>query len=249
MSARSSNFRAGALRRLGPEGVDLWLTATDLSDDEVAACARLMSPDESARAARFSHPGARLNHVVARALVRTALSHYADVDPRDWSFGADARGKPFVAGPATPPDLRFSLSHADGLVALAVAEGRDVGVDVENVARPVDAIAIAGAAFAPAEAAAIADAPHPEGQMRFFALWTLKEAYLKATGLGIAGGLAGVTFDLASLEPRARLAGADAWRFVRSAPTPKHVLALAVAGTALDLRTVWTLPHSARPSS
>ena len=74
--------------------------------------------------------------LMTRALVRTTLSRYAPVAPADWRFITNAHGRPEILDrPAGVPDLRFNISHTDGLIACAVTIGREVGVDVEHIGR------------------------------------------------------------------------------------------------------------------
>ncbi len=89
--------------------------------------------------------------LLTRALVRTTLSRYAAVGPADWTFVANVHGRPEILDrPAGVPDLRFNMSHTDGLIACAVTIGREVGVDVEHIDRRLTHD-VAGRFFAPAE--------------------------------------------------------------------------------------------------
>jgi phosphopantetheinyl transferase len=124
----------------------------------------------------------------AQTLVRQELSlRHSGVRPRDWTFARTEAGKPFVTGPATDGAIAFNLSHTDGLAAVAVSVGpRDVGIDVEALARGADILDTVLRAFAPAEVAALRALPAPEHEHRAVELWTVKEAYLKGLGTGIA---------------------------------------------------------------
>ncbi len=192
----------------------------------------LLSDDERERAARFRFDDHRHQFCVAHALVRTALSRYADLEPAAWRFAVGARGRPAsVAVPGVPP-LRCTLAHAAGVGACAVALERDVGVDVEDATRRADIDAIARRYFSPSEQRELA---RPDaGRDRFFELWTLKEAYLKARGVGIAAALEKISF---ALEPAAPIRirfdpGFDddpaSWQFALHRPTARHVLSVAV---------------------
>ena len=191
----------------------------------------LMSPDERARHARFVFPADQHVFLVARALVRTTLSRYADVEPRAWTFQAGPYGRPEIAGPAGVPPLRFSLSHTAGLVAVAVALQVDVGIDVEGIKVRASGLDIARHYFAPSEADALEALP-PERQGRaFLEYWTLKEAYIKATGLGLSAPLKSFAFELTdppTISFDARTGDSGEWQFLRLDLTAQHVSALAV---------------------
>ncbi len=163
----------------------LWLARPELVEDEALkeAARTLLSPDERERMARYHFEKDRRLHLVARALVRRTLSRYEPVASQAWRFGVSAQGRPEIASPAT--SLDFNVSHTDGLVACVVTRGAEVGVDVERV-RPERATpALAARVFAPAERAELAGLSGRAHAERFFTLWTLKEAYLKARGLGL----------------------------------------------------------------
>lgn len=233
---------AGAVRP-PPGTVDLWLARPDdATPDRREAWLGLLSPEERLRHEGLISPDARLQHLIGRALVRTILGRYADVAPRALRFEANAYGRPRIAGPRGAPDLRFNLSHTGGLVALAVAEGFDVGVDVERVTGDLDVGQLADIALAATERAAVAAACAHERRRLFFTVWTLKEAYVKARGMSLAMPLTAIAFDLAGDEPRvafdqALVADDPArWRFRSFTPTPEHALALAAATERLEVR-------------
>jgi hypothetical protein len=93
------------------------------------------------------------------------------------------------------PDLRFNISHTDGLIACAVTIGREVGVDVET-RRPSLLHDVAGRHFAPREVSDLRSLPELEQDRVFFDYWTLKEAYIKARGFGLALPLGDFAFKL-----------------------------------------------------
>jgi 4'-phosphopantetheinyl transferase len=221
--------------------VDLLTTEHPEAVAQEAAYLSLLSADEHERMRRLVFARDQRRFLFTRALVRTMLSRYAAVAPKDWRFATNAYGRPEVAGPPPGiPDLRFNLSHTDGLIACAVTIGREVGVDVENVGRQLSHD-IAGRFFAPREVDDLRALP-PEQQSRvFFDYWTLKEAYIKARGFGLALPLGDFAFRLApdrppaiSFEP-ALPDNPASWQFLQHWPTPQHRLGLAVRRVGSDL--------------
>jgi len=170
---------------LADDEVCVWLaeTAAWSAPEDRQRLMRLLSEEERARSQRFHFDQDRLAFLVAHGLVRMALSRYAPVAPAEWTFSADSYGKPSVATPAST--LSFSLSHTRALVACAVVRGRPVGVDVEDASRPAP-LEIAERYFVPAERRDIFAADPDQRTRRFFEYWTLKEAYVKACGLGLS---------------------------------------------------------------
>ncbi len=131
------------------------------------------------------------------------LSRYADVAPRDWPFRIDEHGRPELAArPAGTPDLRFNVSHTNGLVACAVTVGREVGVDVEHTGRRL-VHDVAERFFSPREVADLRACPAADQPVVFFDYWTLKESYIKARGLGLALPLRQFSFLLRRVQSRA----------------------------------------------
>ncbi len=215
--------------------VHLWLTDPLAIGDSalLGSYARLLSEPERARWTRYQLAKDRHTFLVTRALVRTVLSRYCEVEPADWRFIENDYGRPAIGAPAAQSRLRFNLSHTAGLIACAVAVDRDIGVDVEVVAdRPTTAIA--RDFFAPPEVAALQALDGPQQRDRFYAYWTLKESYIKARGMGLAIPLDQFWFDLdGDGTPSITIDGrqndrAETWQFEQHRPSKDHHLALAI---------------------
>lgn len=194
-----------------PVIVDVHLWELDRPAAEVARLRGLLSAEEQARADRFVRPVDRDRWTVSRAGLRLLLARKLDVAPAEIVFGVEANGRPTVSGVDA---LSFNLSHSADVAALAVSVDARVGVDVEEI-RPITPDEIAWA-LAPAERAELASARDADQLDRFFRFWTLKEAFMKGTGLG--AGLPLHSFDVSLSGPGlVRLAGdPDApnhWKF------------------------------------
>lgn len=223
--------------------VRVWTSAVDVGPIEprIDLYRPLLSADEARRVDRFVQPEDALRFVIGRALARTMLSEYAEIAPRDWPLVIDDHRRPQLATlPEGVPDLRFNLSHTDGLVACAVAIGREVGIDVEHVGRRL-LHDVPERFFSPHEVADLRSLPDDEQAMAFFDYWTLKEAYIKARGLGLALPLRQFTFLRAaghaptvSFAPELR-DDPTTWQFAQFRPTFDHRMALAVRRVGEDL--------------
>jgi len=215
--------------------VHAWYARVDEAADDAAvhALASILSPEEQARRARFVFARDRRLYLTAHVLLRTVLSRYAAVGPADWRFEEDPQGKPRIAAPAGVPALRFNLSHARGLAAVGVGLVDEVGLDVEQIAGLYDR-ELARTCFTDEELAWLESAVPLDRNDRFTDLWTLKEAYLKARGTGLALPLhqfsvrprdaydAGIAFDAALGDDPA------AWQFRRFCPAPGYRMAVAL---------------------
>ena len=234
--------------------LNLWLALPeDFSTDEVVRkYAPLLTEDERTRWQRFRYPRHRREYLATRALVRSALSHYRPLAPEEWRFQPNAHGKP-----ATDPDcgLRFNLSNSLGLVVCLIGTGSDVGVDVESCERAQKIADLAPEVFSPLELAQLEALPIDEKLNRALSLWTLKEAYIKARGMGLSlqlskfsfafGGADGVRLELdASLcdEPGRK------WRYCLHDHAGHRIALMADRQDVPDLE-LWEfrpLPASAR---
>lgn len=189
-----------------PSQVDLWVARESQWRDPALLdrVARLLSDDERARVDRMKFEAGRHQQLVTRALVRSVLSTYLpDVPPSGWRFDRGEHGRPLVARdmPVAARAMQFNVAHTAGLVVMAVGRMPRIGVDVERTGARVN-LDIARRYFSPAEADALEALPAEEQARRFQRLWTLKEAWLKAMGTGISGGLASMTFHFDDGAPR-----------------------------------------------
>jgi len=194
-----------------------------------------LSEEERARAARFHFERDRNSYVLAHALARTLLAQLTGAEPQALRFALGEHGRPELDWPVKSPRMRFNISHTHGLVACALALEHDVGVDVEHVERRLEIGRIAPSVFSPDERRALALLDDDALRTRFFQLWTLKEAYIKARGMGLALPLREITFHLDGRQrPELALGPALAdvagrwWLDVRPLGA-SHMLALALA--------------------
>jgi 4'-phosphopantetheinyl transferase len=216
--------------------VHLWLARPRIVDDPQRSSGyfELLSESEREQYFRYRVERARRLHLTARALVRTTLSRYADVEPRDWSFRKNRHGRPEIDRPAEASGLRFNLSHTTDLVACAVSRDRQIGVDVEHIQNVRNFSGIADHSFSLPEADDVKSLEGDDRRRRFFSYWTLKESYIKARGMGLAIPLA--QFGFSFPEP-GRLAfwtderlgdEAEPWSFALFRAGEAHYLAVAV---------------------
>lgn len=178
------------------------MRSVGLTERDVAAWRGMLDATETARALRFVFDRHRVTYIAAHALTRAALSALAgDAAPTEWRFVAGDHGKPTAWLKGRPAPLSFNLSHTDGIVGLAaIAEpGHTLGFDLEALDRKVT-LEIADRYFRPEEVAWLATLAETARPAGFLRLWTLKEAFIKATGDGLAQDLS--TFWFEPMLPR-----------------------------------------------
>ena len=161
------------------------------------ACAPLLSEDERALWQTFRFDRHRREYLTTRVLVRTALSHYYPMPLKPGAFK-----RTLTASPPSTPDcgLRFNLSNSPGLVVCLIAQGAEVGVDAEPIERAEKIAELAPEVLSPLELAQLEALRGPERLDRILSLWTLKEAYIKARGMGLSLPLSKVSFLFGGVE-------------------------------------------------
>lgn len=165
--------------------IDVWLVDDrDVTDTALLdTYQKLLNAEESGRHQRFVFARHRHQFLVARALVRCTLAQYMDLDdPAGVAFSKNDHGKPLLLADTSQ---QFNLTHTNGLIALAVTPENAVGIDVEFLSRQADVVKLAERYFSNAETADLFALPVAEWNQRFYDLWTLKEAYVKACGTGL----------------------------------------------------------------
>ncbi len=186
--------RSAPLDRLSHRdaAVHVWLVDLDSPDWRDPRMPAGLSDDEKRRAEAFLFDQDRRRFIACRSAVRMILGRYLGSRPSDVRFRYGPYGKPRLDrnGPGAP--LHFNVSHSEHLALVAVSRESEVGVDIEHVRARPGIPNIIERQFAPAERRALLRAPEAEHLSRFYRYWTLKEAHLKAAGLGMNGALAAI---------------------------------------------------------
>ena len=214
--------------------VDVWVFALPERPAGIASLWPVLGSDERSRAERFRRPTDRNRYVVAHAALRTILARYVEADPAGLRFVFGRHGKPALAREPRWPDVRSNLSHSGGIAACAIALGREVGIDVEELDGARASMAVAARHFSPGELAALQGLGERDRQRGFFNCWTRKEAYIKARGEGLSIPLSQFDVSLAPGEPPALLSSrphpgdVDRWSLHELALPEGYVGAVAV---------------------
>ena len=171
---------------LGPPSRPIvWNVDLGLGGAALRAAQRVLSSEEKRRHARFVRPIDRDRYAASHAALRFILGQALDADPAALTFALGPSGKP-EAGTGWPRRLHFNLSHSGARALVGVSPTARIGVDVEAMRPLDDALRIARAHFDKTEVAALEALPTEAVEPAFFALWTCKEAVVKALGAGLA---------------------------------------------------------------
>lgn len=223
--------------------VQIWFCPNDGLDEHTSAllARHWLDANEHEIAGKFLFERDRRQYLVAHTLVRRVLSLETGVPEAEATIWRSSRGRPFLQQqpdgrrPLSVRDLDFNLSHAHGYNAVAVGLDRRVGVDVERMDRAgergLDWIVDS---FAPEEREQLAAITKGTRRDRLtLRMWTLKEAYAKARGLGLGLAFDSFAFELAEdggvvafRPPEGDTA--DRWLFTEMEPRPQVLMSLAV---------------------
>ena len=220
----------------------VWLASLEQPDAVMLQLRQTLSSDELLKAGKFHFDKDRHHFIVARAVLRTLLSRYLQVQPAQLQFAYNANGKPSLDNLLRGKALHFNLSHSHNLALLAFSHVGSVGVDIEYMRPDVAVEQVARVSFSPREQALLLALPLEARQRAFYACWTRKEAYIKGRGTGLS--LEPNLFDVAFLpgEPAALLASREdprepaRWTLQSLEPGAEYAGALAVQGHGWNLR-------------
>lgn len=212
-------------------------TASDLA---------VLNPEEIARADRFTVDHPRRVFITARAALRKAVADRLQKEPTELDFTVGAHGKPRLE-PAS--SLRFNLSHSGNTIVIAITDGIDLGVDVEELGRDTPTRRLSRRFFTDSEARAVEQASETDRNRVFFHCWTTKEAVLKATGSGLTVPVREVEVDPnPDAPPRLISLGGDRneaahWTLLRHETPDRWISTVALRGPRRTLTVIDPASH------
>ena len=216
--------------RVDEHEVHVW--EVDLDAPDAWPCC--LDETERQRAQRFRFERDRRRWVAAHTALRRILSRYVGMGPDRLQFLTTEHGKPYLPAECAGRGIRFNLSHSGALALIAVARA-EIGVDIEDTTRVIDWPALSPDVFSAREAQGLPDS-HGKAALPPWAIWTLKEAYVKGRGCGLTLPLR--AFEIAPTPKRDVYRveiyshwndGLD-WILVRLATAPGYTAALAFLG-------------------
>jgi len=166
--------------------IHLWLLPIgEVPPDYFPEFHQLLSPEEQKRNQRYVFEKDRICHLLTRVFIRKLLAAYLAVAPSELQFEENNHGRPALIWPDGKSKLNFNLSHAGKMIVCGVVQEGTIGIDVEPIDREVK-IHLASSFFAKIELEELSKLPPEQQKEHFLRLWTLKEAYIKARGKGLA---------------------------------------------------------------
>lgn len=152
----------------------------DLADEEYHKWYSLMTEKKQRRVDRFRFNDDRRRTVAGEMLTRKAIAECCCVTTESIVFDTKENGKPYVVN----LNVEFNISHSGDIVVCAV-DDKPIGIDIEKI-RPID-LSISYKFCNNDELNYIFDTTisKEEALIRFFKIWTYKEAYFKFFGASI----------------------------------------------------------------
>jgi 4'-phosphopantetheinyl transferase len=217
--------------------IDLWFAYNEKikAPQLLSQYLDMLNESERIQQKRFHFEKHRHQYLITRALVRSVLSHYDDsLKPKQWEFSKNNYGKPSISNTALKNPIQFNLSHTDQLIVMAVTQSKEIGVDVEYLPRLGKPLEIANSFFSPSEVTQLLALPEEQQRNRFFDLWTLKEAYIKACGMGLSIPLDHFSFSF-SQQGKIQIEfiperndQPELWQFWQIKPSDTHKVSMAL---------------------
>jgi 4'-phosphopantetheinyl transferase len=224
--------------------IHVWHAALDREEKVLRQLESSLSLEEKARADRFHFVNDRNRFVAARGMLRELLRGYLQQAPASLEFSYGQHGKPSLSGDNASSGFCFNLSHSSGLVVYAIARERNLGIDVEHVRPESAGEDIAQRYFSAREVSDLRTLP-PEAKVDgFFHCWTRKEAYLKATGMGLQIPLDSFSVSLLPEQTPQFLGGVEShWHMAAYHPADGYVAAVVYDGAPCSIKYFSVDPH------
>lgn len=185
---------------LGLNDVHVWLLDLNFEIDKIDELKKILSEDEQIRANKFKFEYHQHRYIITRANLRIILSKYLQINPNKIEFYYSEKGKPSLEQKCNQKELEFNLSHSENLAIYGFTNNIKIGIDIEKIKDNCDVESLANRFFTLNEYHIISNLKGKEKLQAFYQAWTSKEAYFKATGEGLIGGLNNIEIALNSLE-------------------------------------------------
>jgi 4'-phosphopantetheinyl transferase len=205
-----------------------------------SVCLAWLTDNERQKLQRYQFDEHRKQLLSARFLLRNVLSKYqTEISPGRWQFSSNEYGKPEISAAQQRNNLFFNLSHSGDKVVMALAKQPDVGVDIEYSGKSRRVKKIASRYFSSIETSSLLALPKTQWLDRFYDLWTLKEAYIKACGMGLAIPLGDFSYSIEEERlgidfAESRDDNADSWQFWQLDAGDDYKLSLALNSAVSD---------------
>jgi 4'-phosphopantetheinyl transferase len=165
--------------------IDLWFEELAVTDEEYRYYWSLLDKNEQDKALRFVQTRHGRHYVASHGKLRLILSEYLSLTPKEIGYAEQAFGKPVIVIDGLEHGIKFNLAHSDNKMLVAVGLGVNIGVDIEVWNSRIDSASVVSICFAEAERCFWNALPESRKDEFFYRLWTRKESFVKAVGIGL----------------------------------------------------------------
>lgn len=229
---------------LPDDEIHLWRVDLNFSNQYIEQLEATLSEDEKQRANRFKFAHHKKHFIAARGILRQLLGRYIQSPGEKIDFIYNSRGKPELSSCFSDYNLKFNISHSQSLALYSFNYEKKIGIDLEYLRDNIDYKTLAQRFFCDREFKLINNCAMEQQQQRFYQLWTAKEAYLKATGEGLSGGLENLEIKLNreghiylhSIKNQEKLA--QCWSLYNFIPENNFIATVACFGKKKNLKAI-----------
>ena len=228
-----------AIPDLKENDVHIWHTSLNYNNENLDILNSTLSEDEIYKANRFRFNQDRERYIKTRGFLRVMLGKYLNKEPKELDFTYNKYGKPSL--PETRENrIEFNLSHSSNVIIYAFTKTRKLGIDVERI-RPVKRVKkIVERFFSEKEKQFYNSCNSKERESTFFKLWTYKEAYTKAKGLGLSLPLNQFDVPISETNKNIKDPYSKIWSWHEINLDPDYAAALAVEGEDCEIK-LWDI--------
>ena len=169
----------------GITDIDLYYNSTNNLINHLGAFSKVLSEEELDRANKFHFEKDRQTYIASHGALRILLAKKLNILPEEIIYSKNTFEKPLIE----VQNCFFNLSHSSNFFCVAFSNKYPIGVDVEQFERNIHWQAIASKFFSDAENEVINNSEEKDQSRYFLAIWTRKEAILKAIGCGMVNDL------------------------------------------------------------
>lgn len=174
---------------LAPSTIHIWHVDLQLTDNDFHQLQDNLNSEEIQRLQRYTHQRAQQQFLATRGRLKQLLAGYIGITPSEIHFETGQYGKPRLAGTTIDDGLVFNVSHSGVMALMAISTNRALGVDIERIHSRHNLQGMAQRCFSNQELSSWNQLEKYYKANQFYEYWCAKEAFLKATGRGLALGM------------------------------------------------------------
>lgn len=144
----------------------------------------ILGPEEIYKASKIKHKARWQSYISSHILLRVLISQFTQCgkQPKEWKIEQNKYGKPYLNN-KNYSHINFNISYSNAIISIGIAKKSHIGIDIEHIT-PTPTQEIPWHLLTKSEIQYLLAIPSAEQYIPFIEIWSLKEAYAKATGRG-----------------------------------------------------------------